>query len=132
MNTYNLQVIAGISAGAVCGALLRWWLGVKFNGMYEHLYLGTFLANSLACLIMGFLLHSPLFTGAVPPVVKLAIVTGFLGSLSTFSTLIAETHSNAIINEWLTAAVNFNLQFVIGLIAFHLGRMLGVLSNARY
>lgn len=131
MNTFNFQLIAGISVGAICGALLRWVLGVKFNGMYEHLYLGTFLANSLACLIMGFFLSSP-FSTMFSPTVKLAVLTGFLGSLSTFSTFIAETHSNAIVKEWLTMAVNFNLQLAFGLVSFQLGRMLGVFVNARY
>lgn len=128
----NLQVIAGISIGAIFGALLRWWLGTKFNGMYEHLYFGTFLANSIACLIMGFLLYSPLFQDMAPQAVKLALLTGFLGSLSTFSTFIAEVHSSAIIKEWFSMAVNFNLQLLIGLVMFHLGRIMGVLINVRY
>ncbi len=98
MNSCNLQIILGISVGAMGGALLRWWLAMKFNGSYEYLYFGTFLANCLACFIMGFFLNGPFFD-TFPPAVKFAVFTGFLGSLSTFSTFVAEVHSSALARE---------------------------------
>jgi CrcB protein len=80
-----------VAVGAVLGAWIRWWLGFLLNPVFPTLPLGTLAANYLGGYLMGitmqFFLHHAVFS----PEVRLAITTGFLGSLTTFSTFSAET-----------------------------------------
>jgi fluoride exporter len=76
--------------GAGCGALLRWWFGSRLNPIFPPLPLGTLTANLLGGLLIGcaiawFSRHTEL-----APELRLFIITGFLGGLTTFSTFSAE------------------------------------------
>lgn len=83
-----LQVLA-ICVGASIGALARWQLGLWLNPG-AALPWGTLLAN----LIGGYLIGVGIgLFDAMPhldPAWRLALVTGFLGALTTFSTFSAE------------------------------------------
>lgn len=82
--------VVAICAGASLGALLRWALALRLNPLHPWLPLGTLAANLaggfLVGLAMGWLERHP----ELPPQVRLLIVTGFLGGLTTFSTFSAE------------------------------------------
>lgn len=79
-----------MSAGAALGALLRWALSVRLNSLLPALPLGTLAANLVGgyCvgLALGWLAQHP----ELPPQVRLFLVTGLLGGLTTFSTFSAE------------------------------------------
>lgn len=82
--------VAAISAGAAIGALLRWALGLRLNHLLPALPLGTLAANLLGGyaigLVLGWLAQHPEW----PPQLRLFLVTGLLGGLTTFSTYSAE------------------------------------------
>lgn len=82
--------LLAIGCGAVFGAWLRWGLGLLLNSVQPTLPLGTLIANLLGGLIIGVVmtLAEPL---DFPPALRLLLVTGFLGALTTFSTFSAET-----------------------------------------
>jgi CrcB protein len=85
-----LLSVAAISAGASIGALLRWLLALTLNPLLPALPLGTLAANLVGGygigLVMGWLgLHPEL-----PLQLRLFLVTGLLGGLTTFSTFSAE------------------------------------------
>lgn len=80
-----------IFIGAGLGALLRWLLGHFLNPVFPTLPLGTFVANVLGALLMGFALGLFAQYGSVSPAIRLAVTTGFLGGLTTFSTFSAES-----------------------------------------
>jgi fluoride exporter len=81
----------GVSLGAALGALLRWRLSIVFNPVFPTIPLGTLCANLVGGLLMGFVTEYLAQNAAVPPAVRLAVTTGFLGGLTTFSTFSAET-----------------------------------------
>jgi CrcB protein len=81
----------GISIGAALGALLRWHLGLWLNPIFPTLPLGTLSANLIGGLLMGLAMEYFALNASVPPALRLAATTGFLGGLTTFSTFSAET-----------------------------------------
>ena len=78
-----------ICLGACVGALARWQLGLWFN-TGATIPWGTLAANLLGAYLIGVCValfdHLP----ELDPVWRLALVTGFLGALTTFSSFSAE------------------------------------------
>lgn len=93
-----------IALGAALGALLRWRLGAWFNGVFPTLPLGTLAANLIGGFVMGLCLEYFGRNAAVPPEVRLAATTGFLGGLTTFSTFSAETATLLLRRDYLWSA----------------------------
>jgi fluoride exporter len=91
-----LLSVAAISLGAALGALLRWALGLQLNHFVPTLPLGTLAANLIGgyCigLAIGWLGQHP----ELPPQVRLFVITGFLGGLTTFSTFSAEVVTHLV------------------------------------
>ena len=76
-----------VGIGAAFGAWLRWMLSHFLNGVFPRLPLGTLTANLVGGFLIGVALE---FFGAragLSPQLRLFAVTGFLGGLTTFSTL---------------------------------------------
>jgi CrcB protein len=82
--------IAAICAGASLGALLRWVLAGRFNPLHPALPLGTLAANLLGGYLIGVAIAVFADMPQLSPQVRLFVVTGFLGGLTTFSTFSAE------------------------------------------
>ncbi|WP_353225368.1 fluoride efflux transporter CrcB [Salinisphaera sp. C84B14] len=82
--------ILAIAVGAACGANLRWALGLALNALFPALPPGTLAANLLGAGLIGMAIATFAAMPDLSPFWKLAIVTGFLGALTTFSTFSAE------------------------------------------
>src|SRR5690348_854614 len=87
----NFISFLAVGFGAFTGAVMRWLLGIALNPVLPSLPLGTLVANLLGGLIMGLAMGVFAHYEALPIAWRLAIVTGFLGGLTTFSTFSAET-----------------------------------------
>jgi CrcB protein len=78
-----------VATGAVPAACLRFLLVNHLADRLPSRPWGTLVVNLLSCFLLGWIL--PLLERpAAPPGASLLLVTGFLGSLSTFSTLMVE------------------------------------------
>ena len=86
-----MSAFAAVALGAVLGAWLRWFLVGEFNAVLPHLPLGTLLANIGGGLMIGFAVAWLVAYPQIHPHVRLFLVTGFLGALTTFSTFSAES-----------------------------------------
>lgn len=85
-----LTVIA-ICIGACVGALSRWQLGLWLNPSSDGLMpLGTLAANLIGGYLVGVCVGLFQQLPDLDPVWRLALVTGFLGALTTFSSFSAE------------------------------------------
>lgn len=91
-----------VSAGV--GALLRWVLGLALNPLFPPLPLGTLAANVIGGFLMGIMLGLFAQFEALPPALRLAATTGFLGGLTTFSTFSGETATAALRQEYFWAS----------------------------
>jgi CrcB protein len=78
-----------VSIGAALGALTRWQAGVMFNTRWVGFPLGTLLVNLVGGFLIGMALE---WFGRQPnELLKLLLVTGFLGGLTTFSAFSGES-----------------------------------------
>jgi CrcB protein len=85
-----LTVIA-ICIGASVGALSRWQLGLWLNPTSAGLMpFGTLAANLMGGYLVGVCVGVFQQLPDLDPVWRLALVTGFLGALTTFSSFSAE------------------------------------------
>ncbi|MDR3088692.1 MAG: fluoride efflux transporter CrcB [Desulfobulbaceae bacterium] len=85
-----LTSICAISAGAVVGALCRWGLGLALNAVFPPIPLGTLTANIGGGFFIGLAISLFSALPQAAPEWRLAVITGFLGALTTFSTFSAE------------------------------------------
>ena len=88
-----MHAVFAICLGASAGALVRWQLGLWLNvasSPLTHVPLGTLAANLLGgyliCVCVAVFEAWP----DLHPSWRLALITGFLGALTTFSTFSAE------------------------------------------
>ena len=85
-----LNSILAISVGAAVGAVLRWALGLQFNGLFPDIPPGTVLANYIGAYIIGVAIAYFATAPEISSEWQLLIITGFCGGLTTFSTFSAE------------------------------------------
>ena len=88
-----MLTVFAISIGAALGALARWQLGLWLNtgtGTAPLLPWGTLAANMVGGYLIGVCIAVFQSLPELDPVWRLAIVTGFLGGLTTFSSFSAE------------------------------------------
>ena len=92
-----MHPILAICLGACAGALARWQLGLWFNPSTTVagtvLPLGTLAANLIGGYLIGVCVSVFQALPQLDPAWKLALVTGFLGALTTFSSFSAEVVS---------------------------------------
>ncbi len=84
-----MLAVAAICVGASLGALTRWGLGLWLNPV-ALLPLGTLAANLVGGYLVGICVAVFVALPQLDPVWRLALVTGFLGALTTFSSFSAE------------------------------------------
>ena len=101
-----------IGLGAAIGACLRGWLA-RFNPLHHWIPLGTRGANFLGGLLIGLaLVWFERVGSGLSPNIRLFVITGFLGGLTTFSTFSVEV---------FTFIHNGKLLAGLGLIGLHVG-----------
>ncbi len=81
--------VALISAGASAGAVLRWMAGLWLNARWAGFPLGTLFVNCAGGLLVGVALAG--FERAPNELLRLLLVTGFLGGFTTFSAFSVES-----------------------------------------
>ena len=123
----NLVSFFAVGFGAFTGAVARWLLGLALNPILPALPLGTLAANLVGALIMGMALGAFTHYEALPIAWRLAITTGFLGGLTTFSTFSGETVTLLLRQQygWTAAIITAHLvgSLVLTLVGIGLMRL---------
>jgi len=86
----NAMSFVAIGVGAALGAWLRWGFGVWLNPLGGLMPMGTLAANLLGAYLIGVAVAVFHAQVDVSPEMRLFIITGFLGGLTTFSSFSAE------------------------------------------
>lgn len=87
----NALGLVAVGAGAAIGAWLRWALGLGLNAVLPNLPLGTLAANLFGGFLIGVAVELFTLQPVIAPEIRLFVITGLLGGLTTFSTFSAET-----------------------------------------
>lgn len=114
-----LVITTVLVAGAI-GALLRWRLSVALPVRPGHLPWGILIVNSVGSLLAGVAIGLA-ERAALSDDLRLVIVTGFCGGLTTFSTWTVESIELLDGRRFRAAALNVGLTLVLGLGAAALG-----------
>jgi CrcB protein len=109
-----------ICLGACVGALLRWQLGVAFNGLVA-VPLGTLGVNWLGGYLIGVCVGVFQAWPSLDPHWRLLLITGFLGTLTTFSTFSAEVVGFLLNGRYLVAVLSTSLHLFGSLVLTYLG-----------
>lgn len=117
--------LLAVGTGAAIGAWLRWGLGVGLNTLLPNLPLGTLVANLVGGFFIGAVVEWFVQQGPLPPELRLFLITGLLGGLTTFSSFSAEAVGllTAARYGWMALLVSSH---VIGSIAMTVMGMLFV------
>lgn len=103
--------------GGGLGAVTRFWLSKQLNQL--SLPYGTLVSNLIGCLCIGLAINASM--RLVPDgMVKITIVTGFLGGLTTFSTFSMETTQMLRNTEYIKALIYVTMNLGLGVFLTYL------------
>jgi fluoride exporter len=121
--------IVWISVGGALGALSRYGLSgfVQNKLKIESFPWGTFSVNVVGCFFFGVVWMFAERHIQVSPTIRTALLIGFAGSFTTFSTLIFESTELLRTSQYLALTGNLIGQVIIGSIALVIGISIGKL-----
>lgn len=114
---------AWIVAGAAAGAPLRYFVGSKIGSWlaWGSFPVGTLVVNLTGCLAIGLFLGAAEGRDFLTREARLFLVTGLLGSYTTFSAFGWETYALARGDEAVQAALYLGLSVTGGVLAVWAG-----------
>ncbi len=120
-----LQILT-IAGGGALGALGRFWMS---SGVYRllgrELPWGTLVVNTLGSFLMGLLFVLFMERSTAGPELQAAVLVGFLGAFTTFSTFSMETLALIEAGYLGRALLNLVLSVLVCLVACWVGLLLG-------
>ena len=104
-----------IGVAGLAGTLARYWLSGWADERWGTSFpIGTLIVNLIGCLAIGFLFQATTGKYLVDPIVRTAILIGFLGGFTTFSSFGIQTFNLLRDGEVFLAGVNVVVSNVVG------------------
>ncbi len=121
-----MRALAGIMVAGSLGAAARYGVdGIVSQHLPGAFPWGTLVVNISASLLLGVVFTLATQRLALDPAARLALTTGFIGSYSTFSTLMLESVRLAQEGSLALAALNAGGSVVLGMLAVSTGILIG-------
>jgi len=100
-----------LAGGAGTGAryVIAVWVGERWGSAFPY---GTLLVNLLGCFLLGLLTQLAVQGVSISPGLRLALSTGFLGGLTTYSSFNQDTTRLLKDGQLLSCALNFGITAV--------------------
>ena len=121
-----MPVVVAVASGGALGALARYGLDrVIERRSFSVFPWSTFAINVSGCFVVGLVIGALVDRHHAPQWIRAALVVGFCGAYTTFSTFAQETLDLAEANDYALAILNVSMSVVAGLIAVFAGQQLG-------
>ncbi len=105
-----------IGIAGLAGTLARYWLSGWADARWGMTFpIGTLIVNLSGCLAMGFLFQATAERFLVDPIIRTAILVGFLGGFTTFSSFGIQTFTLLRDGEVFLATLNVVVSNVVGI-----------------
>lgn len=121
-----IRMLVAVTCGGVVGTLLRFavstWVGTQWP---RHYFLATLAVNLLGCLLIGYLYALFALRPDITPEIRAALIIGFLGALTTFSSFSLDTLRLLESGQLATAFGYVGASVLGGLLATWAGLSLG-------
>jgi len=124
LNGYLAVMVVG-----AFGCASRMWLSNFLSDKYGPSFpVGTLVVNILGCFIIGLFAGITRPEGGllVHPIVRQAVMIGFLGGFTTFSSFGLQTIALLSDGEWGFAALNVILSVLLCLLAVWIGQVIAM------
>jgi fluoride exporter len=113
-----MQAYLAIAIGGILGCWARYAMTNLVQAIYGRDFpYATLSINVLACFLMGFLFVETLERLTISPVLRIGILTGFIGGFSTFSTFAMETVLLAERGDGAKSVLYVALSLLLGMMA---------------
>ncbi|MDX1907651.1 MAG: fluoride efflux transporter CrcB [Bacteroidia bacterium] len=95
---------AWVATGGAAGSMIRYLIARLIPVPPQGFPVATLIANVVSCVVAGLVWVWLARRTGVPDAVRLLVITGFCGGLSTFSTFSLETSRLMLQGQWGLAA----------------------------
>jgi CrcB protein len=120
-----MRTVLGIAVAGAAGALTRYGVEGLVSRRGGQFPWGTFVVNVTGAFVLGFLFTVLTGRFRVEPWIRSAVMVGFIGAYTTFSTLALETFRLIEDGSALLGLANALGSMVCGLVAVYAGVVLG-------
>jgi len=118
----NLIQLISIMIGGALGAISRYLLSnIVYGWLGRDFPYGTLTVNMIGSFLMGLLTILFLHKNNIDPALKLGLIVGFLGALTTFSTFSLDTLQLIDEGALIKAMLNVLLSVVVCVVAVWFG-----------
>lgn len=115
-----MQAFLMVFIGGGLGSICRYGIARLLKAQAWDFPLATFIANALACIVLGALMGWSL-RNDMNNSTKLLMMTGFCGGFSTFSTFSLETYQLLQTGNYVYALVNIMGSVLVCLVCIFIG-----------
>jgi len=116
-----MKLILLVFFGGGIGSTLRFIISKTLNPYFQHFFLGTFLVNSIGCLLMGFIIGLSFKGDYLTHQQTLLFTTGFCGGFTTFSAFAFEKYELLNNGALLHFTIYLISSILVGVLAVALG-----------
>ena len=111
-----------IGVAGLLGTLARYWLSGWADKWWGGTFpFGTLIVNLIGCFAIGILFHITEEKYLVDPVVRAAVLVGFLGGFTTFSSFAIQSFNLLRDGEVFLASANILISNIVGLVLVWVG-----------
>jgi|SRR5262245_20347367 len=111
-----------IGTAGLAGTLARYWMSAWGDRWWGGSFpFGTLIVNLFGCLAIGFLFHATEEKYLIDPAVRSAVLVGFLGGFTTFSSFAIQSFNLVRDGEIFLASANILVSNVVGFVLVWVG-----------